>query len=69
MLKVEAKVNRCTEGVERYFDRELTVSDYLMRSPVYAPDSELNAWDLVARFGQDSLSHCCEMKIPPAAND
>ena len=31
MLNVE--VNRSAEGVEGYFDRELAVSDYLMREP------------------------------------
>jgi hypothetical protein len=31
MLNIE--VNRCAEGVERYFDRELAVSDYLMKEP------------------------------------
>ena len=31
MLNVE--VNRSAEGVERYFDRELAVSDYLMKEP------------------------------------
>ncbi len=31
MLNIE--VNRSAEGVERYFDRELTVSDYLMKEP------------------------------------
>jgi hypothetical protein len=29
MLNIE--VNRSAEGVERYFDRELAVSDYLMK--------------------------------------
>jgi hypothetical protein len=27
------KVNRSAEGVERYFDREVAVSDYLMKEP------------------------------------
>ncbi len=31
MLNVQ--VNRSAEGVERYFDRELAVSDYLMKEP------------------------------------
>ena len=31
MLNVE--VNRSSDGVERYFDRELAVSDYLMKEP------------------------------------
>src|SRR5271166_3721146 len=31
MLNIE--VNRSAEGVERYFDRELTVTDYLMKEP------------------------------------
>src|ERR1700733_14582842 len=31
MLNVE--VNRSAEGVERYFDRELAVSDYFMKEP------------------------------------
>ena len=31
MLNIE--VNRNAEGVERYFDRELAVSDYLMKEP------------------------------------
>ena len=31
MLNIE--VNRSAEGVERYFDRELSVSDYLMKEP------------------------------------
>jgi len=31
MLNIEA--NRSAEGVERYFDRELAVSDYLMKEP------------------------------------
>jgi conjugative relaxase-like TrwC/TraI family protein len=31
MLNVE--VNRSAEGVERYFDRELAVRDYLMKEP------------------------------------
>jgi TrwC relaxase len=31
MLNIE--VNRSEEGVERYFDRELEVSDYLMKEP------------------------------------
>jgi hypothetical protein len=31
MLNIE--VNRSAEGVERYFDRELTVSDYFMKEP------------------------------------
>src|SRR6516164_5229619 len=31
MLNVE--VNRSAEGVRRYFDRELAVSDYLMKEP------------------------------------
>jgi hypothetical protein len=31
MLNVE--VNRSAGGVERYFDRELAVSDYLMKEP------------------------------------
>jgi hypothetical protein len=26
-------VNRSADGVERYFDRELAVSDYLMKEP------------------------------------
>jgi hypothetical protein len=31
MLNIE--VNRSAEGVERYFDRELAVSDYFMKEP------------------------------------
>ena len=31
MLNIE--VNRSAEGVERYFDRELAVSDYLVKEP------------------------------------
>src|ERR1700675_275244 len=31
MLNVD--VNRSAQGVERYFDRELAVSDYLMKEP------------------------------------
>ncbi len=31
MLNIE--VNRSAEGVERYFDRELAVADYLMKEP------------------------------------
>src|ERR1700731_3837539 len=31
MLNIE--VNRSADGVERYFDRELAVSDYLMKEP------------------------------------
>src|SRR5258705_1101200 len=31
MLNIE--VNRSAEGVERYFDRERAVSDYLMKEP------------------------------------
>jgi hypothetical protein len=31
MLNIE--VNRSVEGVERYFDRELALSDYLMEEP------------------------------------
>jgi hypothetical protein len=31
MLNIE--VNRSADGVERYFDRELGVSDYLMKEP------------------------------------
>jgi len=31
MLNVE--VNRSADGVERYFDRALAVSDYLMKEP------------------------------------
>ena len=31
MLNIE--VNRSAEGVERYFDRELALSDYLMKEP------------------------------------
>jgi len=31
MLNIE--VNRSAEGVERYFHRELVVSDYLMKEP------------------------------------
>jgi hypothetical protein len=31
MLNIE--VNRSAEGVERYFDRELAISDYLMKEP------------------------------------
>ena len=31
MLNIE--VNHSSEGVERYFDRELAVSDYLMQEP------------------------------------
>jgi hypothetical protein len=31
MLNID--VNRSAEGVERYFDRELAVSDYLMKEP------------------------------------
>ena len=31
MLNIE--VNRSAEGVERYYDRELAVSDYLMKEP------------------------------------
>jgi hypothetical protein len=31
MLNIE--VNRSAEGVERYFDRESAVSDYLMKEP------------------------------------
>ncbi|MBV8970293.1 MAG: relaxase domain-containing protein [Verrucomicrobia bacterium] len=31
MLNIE--VNRSAEGVEQYFDRELAVSDYLMKEP------------------------------------
>jgi hypothetical protein len=27
------KVNRSAKGAEQYFDRELTVSDYLMKEP------------------------------------
>ena len=34
MLNIE--VNRSAEGVERYFDRELAVSDYLMKEPFAA---------------------------------
>ena len=30
---VNIEVNRSAEGVERYFDRELAVSDYLMKEP------------------------------------
>ena len=40
MLNIE--INRSAEGVERYFDRELSVSDYLMKSPECARDSERN---------------------------
>jgi hypothetical protein len=35
MLNIE--VNRSAEGVERYFDRELAVSDYLMKEPGLRP--------------------------------
>ncbi len=31
MLNID--VNRSAQGVERYFDRELAVSDYLMKEP------------------------------------
>ena len=31
MLNIE--VNRSADGVERYFDRELAVSDYLIKEP------------------------------------
>ena len=31
MLNIE--VNRSAEGMERYFDREITGSDYLMKEP------------------------------------
>src|SRR6202035_1687871 len=31
MLNIE--VNRNADGVERYFDRELAISDYLMKEP------------------------------------
>jgi len=31
MLNID--VNRSAQGVERYFDRELAVSDYLLRAP------------------------------------
>jgi hypothetical protein len=31
MLNIE--VNRSVEGVERYFDRELAVSDHFMKEP------------------------------------
>ena len=31
MLNIE--VNRSAEGVERYFDRELAVSDYFVKEP------------------------------------
>jgi conjugative relaxase-like TrwC/TraI family protein len=30
---VNIEVNRSADGVERYFDRELAVSDYLMKEP------------------------------------
>jgi hypothetical protein len=40
MLNIE--VNRSAEGVERYFDRELAVSDYFMKEPAYGRDAEQN---------------------------
>ena len=40
MLNIE--VNRSAEGVERYFDRELAVSDYLMKSQVFGPGAVPN---------------------------
>ena len=62
MLNIE--VNRSAEGVERYFDRELAVSDYLMKEP----DAEPIGWDFVVRLSEHSLSHCCEMRIRGAAS-
>ena len=38
MLKIE--VNWSVEGVERYFDRELAVSDYLMKEPGVCQDAD-----------------------------
>jgi hypothetical protein len=40
MLNVE--VNRSAEGVERYFDRELAVSDYFMKDLACGRDAERN---------------------------
>ena len=40
MINIE--VNRSAEGVERYFDRELAVSDYLMKEPGVWADAEPN---------------------------
>ena len=39
MLSID--VNRSAQGVERYFDRELAVSDYLM-SLAFGRDAERN---------------------------
>ena len=38
MLNID--VNRSAQGVERYFDRELAVSDYFMKEPAYGRDGE-----------------------------
>jgi len=65
---VNVKVNRSAVGVERYFDRELAVADYLMKEPAYGAGLGAGAWDFVARSGEASLSHCCEIKIPRAAS-
>ena len=40
MLNIE--VNRSAKGVEQYFDRELAVSDYLMKEPGNGRDAEPN---------------------------
>ena len=40
MLNIE--VNRSAEGVERYFDRELALSDYLMKNLASGSDAERN---------------------------
>ena len=42
MLNIE--VNRSAEGVERYFDRELAVSDYLMKEPGTRSGTVRTAW-------------------------
>lgn len=52
MLSID--VNRSAEGVERYFDRELAMSDYLMKEPgIWA---ELGAERLGLRDGKPASS-------------
>jgi hypothetical protein len=59
MLNVE--VNGSSEGVERYFDRELAVSDYLMKEPgVWAGLGAETPRTARPWSSEDSLLHCCE---------
>ena len=65
MLNIQV---RSAEGVERYFDRELAVSDYLMKEPGVWAGQGAGRLDFETRSSEHNLSHCCEMRTQRAAS-